>query len=392
MGIVRNLVVRFKNWYKDLANNVVNNMNTRELTDDVKLRDNSKGKRPVAGLVALVLMATPVLGLTENSEVELTTETKIENQVKDIPLGEETDEAVVNMLATPTDEMSDEEQQLISYYGKQITSVEDFKKRVETAKGESVTLAKTIAPLNYAADQYFNWNSYHCLLIADELIEKGIISSYGNSVFGETENESVIDVYVLEDALKNDSVTLRGWFYSDEEFEEFNKYWLSIKEFLKEANKNPKKANSDLLKEALNIIKEKYNNANDKTKIRQICSFMMGQISNVLQKSKSTKYIKLIDKMIDDMFQGKIVINNDTYELPDGTILDVNDDRDITKFLSAVYLECSKIVIPHMMNYENIDEQYRKATDDIKQKLTEAMIIVASDGVIEETKSSANVK
>ena len=89
MGIVRNLVVRFKNWYKDLANNVVNNMNTRELIDDVKLRDNSKGKRPLAGLVALVLMATPILGLAENSEVELTTETKIENQVKDIPLGED---------------------------------------------------------------------------------------------------------------------------------------------------------------------------------------------------------------------------------------------------------------------------------------------------------------
>ena len=85
MGIVRNLVVRFKNWYKDLVNNGANNMNAREVTDDVKLRDNSKGKRPLAGLVALVLMATPVLGLTEDSEVEITSSTKLEDQMKGNP-------------------------------------------------------------------------------------------------------------------------------------------------------------------------------------------------------------------------------------------------------------------------------------------------------------------
>ena len=143
MGIVRNLVVRFKNWYKDLANNVVNNMNTRELIDDVKLRDNSKGKRPLAGLVALVLMATPILGLAENSEVELTTETKIENQVKDMPLGEVTDEAVVNMLATPTDEMSNKEQ-FVNREVEEISSVEEYREKVAVKKEKLAPILKKL--------------------------------------------------------------------------------------------------------------------------------------------------------------------------------------------------------------------------------------------------------
>ena len=184
MGIVRNLVVRFKNWYKDRVNNVVNNMNARELTDDVKLRDNSKGKRPLAGLAALVLMTTPVLGLTENSEVELTTETGIENQVKDMPLGEVTDEAVINMLATPTDEMSDEEQEITEY-----TMDTYFESCNNSKEGLSQLFKKSGISEKQWNDMLYFLRAERCTHIRDELVKKGIISenfwdSYDNCMMG----------------------------------------------------------------------------------------------------------------------------------------------------------------------------------------------------------------
>ena len=177
MGIVRNLVVRFKNWYKDIVNEVINNINAIEVTDDVKLRDNSKGKRPLAELVALVLMATPVLGLTENSEVELTTETGIENQVKDMPLGEVTDEAVVNMLATPTDEMSDEEQ-FVNREVEEISSVEEYREKTAVKKEELAPILKKWPLSSAKQNAIFTFFGYkHLKKIEGDLQKEGIISS-----------------------------------------------------------------------------------------------------------------------------------------------------------------------------------------------------------------------
>ena len=111
MGIVRNLVVRFKNRYKDIVNEVVN----------------KRWKRYIAGATAFVLWFTPVPGLTENSEVELTTETGIENQVKDMP-SELTNEeqlasAAIGVIAgAPSEEVIENTQ----HETRKFTSVEEF--------------------------------------------------------------------------------------------------------------------------------------------------------------------------------------------------------------------------------------------------------------------------
>ncbi len=135
MGIVRNLVVRFKNWYKDLVNEVINNVNKEELTDDSKLRDSSKLKRCIALLGAIILTHTPISGLTENSKVELTTETKITEQAKDIPYEELTTEeqlasAAIGVIAGASSEGVIESAQ---HETRQFTSVEelmDFKNSI----------------------------------------------------------------------------------------------------------------------------------------------------------------------------------------------------------------------------------------------------------------------
>ncbi len=172
MGIVRNLVVRFKNWYKDIVDDVVNNINKRELTDDSKLRGSSKWKRGIALVGAIILTGTSVPGLTENSEVELTTETGIENQVKDMPLGEVTDEAVVNMLATPTDEMSDEESELSEY-----NTMDEYVESCENSKeGLSTLIKKSGISKTQCNDMLYFLRAERCPQIRDELVNNGIIS------------------------------------------------------------------------------------------------------------------------------------------------------------------------------------------------------------------------
>ena len=253
MGIVRNLVVRFKNWYKDIVNEVVNNMNTRELTDDVKLRDNSKGKRPLAGLVAFVLMATPVLGLAENSEVELTTETKIENQVKDIPLGEVTDEAVVSMLATPTDEMSDEEEKELSQYN----TMDEYLLYEQRDKELVASLVKK----KFINSEKLNDLAAYKILMKSKNIRKELISS-GRITSTDAKSEAMRTFRdLLEQAIVNPSLRgdftefiLNGMDLSEEERKE--KEELIEKYILTNESLRKGKVTKEVLDDIAYLIKE----------------------------------------------------------------------------------------------------------------------------------------
>ena len=253
MGIVRNLVVRFKNWYKDIVNEVINNINAIEVTDDVKLRDNSKGKRPLAELVALVLMATPVLGLTENSEVELTTETGIENQVKDMPLGEVTDEAVVNMLATPTDEMSDEEQ-FVNREVEEISSVEEYREKTAVKKEELAPILKKWPLSSAKQNAIFTFFGYkHLKKIEGDLQKEGIISSG----ILDDENVSICTEAMMDifnTIRKNPSLgeALSGIFICDEDWSDFEEVITSILNNINAFQKN--KVTTETAQESYNII------------------------------------------------------------------------------------------------------------------------------------------
>ncbi len=181
MGIVRNLVIRFKNWYKDFVNGVVNNINAREITDDTKLRGNSKGKRPLAGLVALVLMATPVPGLTEDSKVEFTTETRIVEEIKDIPKIDKIDSLKEQIESCQT-EQNDE----INQYN----TVAEYLESCENSKeGLSPLIKKSGISKIQCNDMLYILRAERCTQIRDELVNNGIISenfwdSYDNCMMG----------------------------------------------------------------------------------------------------------------------------------------------------------------------------------------------------------------
>ena len=239
MGIVRNLVVRFKNWYKDIVNEVVN----------------KRWKRYIAGATAFVLMVTPVPGLTENSEVELTTETGIENQVKDMPLGEVTDEAVINMLATPTDEMSDEEQ-FVNREVEEISSIEEYREKTAVKKEKLAPILKKLPrPLSSAKQNaIFTFFGYkHLKKIEGDLQEEGIIPSG----ILDDENVSICTEAMMDifnTIRKNPSLgeALSGIFICDEDWNDFEEVITSILNNINAFQKN--KVTTETAQESYNII------------------------------------------------------------------------------------------------------------------------------------------
>ena len=199
-------------------------------------------------------------------------------------------------------------------------------------------------------------------------------------------------MYLFQDALKNDSTTLRCWFYNEKEYEEFNEYWLLGRDYIREINKNLKKADKNLILRFLEITKEKYNDANasisDKVKIRLVYSFMTSQISNFLWRKKLTKYIDIVSDNLNDFYDGKVELTDSTCTLSNGTVFDINNCKDEVEFLSACYAIIRACAINHILDHPNLDEQYNELIKSYK----EAKIIEASDKVIEEHEELSNSK
>ena len=190
----------------------------------------SKMRKSLAGLVTLVLMATPVPGLTENSEVKITTESKIENQVKNMPLEQGTDEADINMLATPTDKVLAEEEQFVNREVKQISSVEEYYERAAIAKEKLAPILKKWPPISGGLNSLFTLCGYkHCKNIEGDLQKEGVIPSRILDI------ENTHKCYVALSDIFNEIKlnpklfeSLRGIFLYDEDWNDFEEVITSI--------------------------------------------------------------------------------------------------------------------------------------------------------------------
>ena len=130
-------------------------------------------RRLTAGTLAFFTLCTPLHGLAEDSEVELTTETGIENQVKDMPLGQKTDEAVINMLTTQTDEVLTEEEKELSQY----TMDEYLLSCNKSNEGLLPLYKKSGISEKQRNDMLYLLRAERCTQIRDELVKNGIISA-----------------------------------------------------------------------------------------------------------------------------------------------------------------------------------------------------------------------
>lgn len=190
----------------------------------------SKMRKSLAGLVTLVLMATPVPGLTENSEVEITTESKIENQVKNMPLEQGTDEADINMLATPTDKVLAEEEQFVNREVKQISSVEEYYERAAIAKEKLAPILKKWPLSSGALNSIFTFCGYkHCKNIEGDLQKEGVIPC--RILDDENVNkccDAMIDIFSEIKMNPKLLESLRGIFLYDEDWNDFEEVITSI--------------------------------------------------------------------------------------------------------------------------------------------------------------------